>query len=195
MVVAELLKRGYRVNAFIHSSSSFTPSSMLHLIKGTIYNEADISTALKDTDAVISTLGSWGTPNKDILTSGMKHIIPAMKSKGIQRIITLTGADARVEEDQSSIIHNFTHFGISLVAEKVIQDAEQHISLLQTSNLEWTTLRSPIMIEGGSSSFKLTNKRPAPWTTVNRHAVVLAMVNMINDKSYLNQAPFIVRTG
>jgi putative NADH-flavin reductase len=92
LVVENALHQGHEVIAFIHGDNPFKASDKLSVIKGDIYNQKDVEKALNGSQAVISTLGSWGTPNKNILSAGMKNIIPKMQDAGINRIISLTGA-------------------------------------------------------------------------------------------------------
>lgn len=194
LVVEELLNQGHDVNAFVHSDATLLKGSGLKIIKGDIYNAKDVMNALAGSHAVISALGSWGTPRKDILASGMNNIIPAMEQAEITRIISLTGADARDKGDIISPIHRLSHFGIGLIARKVLKDGESHVRMLRGSNLKWTVIRSPVMNGKGSSFYNLTSKRPMPWRTINRHAVAKAMVDQLDDNTFVSQSPFISRT-
>ena len=77
---------------------------------------------------------------------------------------------------------------------KILADGEKHIRLLEESGLDWTVVRSPIMNERGDAmGFKLTDKRPAPWATVNRRSVAAGMLRLVEDRKYSRQAPFITR--
>lgn len=193
LVVLKALENRYIVNAFVHGSSTFKPSEKLNVIQGDIYSYTDVEKALSGSNAVISTLGSWGTPNKDILTVGMTNIIPAMKKLGIGRIITLTGAEARAKGDNLGIIHRLMHLFLNVVAKKILADGEMHIKLLENSGLEWTTFRSPVMNDNGSVKFKLSNKRSLPWKNINRESVARAIINQITSNENISKAPFIER--
>jgi putative NADH-flavin reductase len=192
-VVARLLEEGYFVVAFVHSSNRLQPNQKLNIVQGDIHDRQAVAKAIKGSDAVISALGSWGTTAKDILTAGMKNIVLVMESANISRVISLTGADARAAGDSLSLLHRFTHFGLGLVGRKVLRDGEKHIALLQTSKLDWTVIRSPIMNDRGSLSYYLSNKRPLPWRTVNRQSVAKALVDQLENKKHLQDSPFISR--
>lgn len=194
LVVAQLLHRGHAVTAFVHGFNTYKDSSQLNIVRGDIYNEADVRTALQGSEAVISTLGSWGTLHKNVLSVGMKHIIPSMKDLGIGRIVTLTGADSRAEGDRLSLLHRVSHTGIAIIAKKVLQDSEDHIRQLQASNVSWTVVRSPIMNNKGSKNYSLSTKRPAPWVTIRRVAVATAIVDQLKDQLHVQQCLYIVRT-
>ncbi len=192
-VVRSLLDDGYTVKAFIYGAHQFSENPNLEIIKGNIYNASDVEQSLVGSDTVISALGSWRTPKKDILTEGMKNIIPAMKTIGITRIISLTGADARAEGDKLSVIHRISRSLLWLIAPKVLHDGEEHIRLLQGSALQWTVLRSPVMNERGSSAYGLSNNRSMPWKTIHRHAVARALINQISVTDELQNSPYLAR--
>jgi putative NADH-flavin reductase len=191
LVVSELLARGYSVVAFVHRASSLPDDRHLKLVRGDIYNQDDVDTAVAGSDMVISALGSWGTPKKDILTVGARHIISSMERQGVSRIVTLTGAEARAPGDSLSLIHHLSHFGLGIVARKILVDGEHHITLLNQSSLDWTTVRSPIMRTDLSADYTLTLRRPLPWQLVSRSAVAHALVDVLALDQWRREAPYI----
>lgn len=195
LVVEMALQKGLHVVAFSHGKSLFTPSDNLRIVQGDVYNAADVSSALSGSDVVVSTLGSWGTPKKDILTKGMQNIIPSMQHSNIKRIISLTGADAYVKGDANNIFQKIVHACINLAAKKILQDGEQHIQLLKNSDLDWTVLRSPVMnTRGDYKKYALISKKTLPWQTIHRKSVAKSLIDQINDTSHIHSSPFIHRT-
>lgn len=192
-VVDEALRRGYHVVAFVHRSSQLESSPQLKIVQGNIYSLEDVDAALEGSDSVISALGSWGAPNKDILTVGMKHIISSMQRRGIRRIVSLTGSEARASGDHLGIIHRLMHLALGVAAGKVLVDGERHIAQLEKSQLDWTVIRSPIMssAEPNNDQYQLNQKRPYPWVRVSRRLIILAMVDGIHDHTWRHKAPFI----
>lgn len=196
LVVAAALQQGHEVVAFVHSEPRFAKSPHLKVVKGDIHDEAAVASALTGSQAVISTLGSWGTPTKDILTIAMQHIIPAMQAGGVQRIVSLTGSDARAVGDSLSLMHRLSHASIKLAPglRKILADGEQHIKLLEASGLDWTVVRSPVMNgRGNPARYELTDKRSLPWATINRESVALSLLQLIGDTKHARQAPYISR--
>ncbi|MDQ3064917.1 MAG: NAD(P)H-binding protein [bacterium] len=195
LVVQELLNAGHSVVAFVHGQSQFDENVQLKITRGDIYNAAGVYEAMNGCDAVISTLGSWGTANKDILTVGMTNIIPAMKSQNIRRIISLTGHDARWSKDKINLTNRLTHPFLKLAIPKILKDGELHLQLLDQSGLDWTVLRSPVMNERGDYKlYKLNTNRPLPWRTINRQSVAKAMLEIAETDSFITHAPFIHRS-
>ncbi|MEO5950285.1 MAG: NAD(P)H-binding protein [Candidatus Saccharimonadales bacterium] len=193
LIVEELLGRDYKVVAFVHNQSALKQSDQLSIVQGDIYQAIDVEKALDGSEMVISALGSWGTPKKDILATGMSFIIPGMKKRNITKIISLTGADARAKGDKLSLLHRISHIGISIIGHKVLFDGEKHIRLLEESKLDWTVVRSPIMSSSApvTDMYNLGDRRPAPWKTISRQLVVLSMVDLLENHTWTRRSPFL----
>lgn len=194
LVVSQALSRNYRVVAYVHRSHSFPKHPNLVIQQGDIYDAEDVAKALTGSTAVISALGSWHTPRKDILASGMKNIVPAMEKQGIRRIVTVTGAGAWDEGDSINTLQKFLHFILAKAAPKILADGEVHIHLLRASKLDWTVVRSPIMTNRGKkNTYALRMKLPLPFATINRHSVAAALLDLAASNQHVNQSPVIYR--
>lgn len=196
LVVEEALRRGYTVVAFVHSHDLFSPSGKLIVIKGDIYDSADVAGALKGSDAVISCLGSWGTSKRNVLTAGMQAIVPVMVEQKIKRIVTLTGSGAVDPNMLPSSSHKaLMRLLAPFPAGKVFGDGEKHMRLLAESDLDWTTIRSPIMNNFGKSTYQLGSKPQGPLATINRKAVATCMLDQLEIKENIHSAPIIRRAA
>lgn len=193
LAVEKALAKGHYVIAFVHGESRFKDHPNLEIFKGDIYDRSSVEAAVVKAEIVVSALGSWGTPKKNVLTVAMQHSIPAMENRGIKRIVSLTGHDARAKGDTLYPLHKLTHTMLKLVAPKILIDGEAHIRLLENSSLSWTVLRSPIMNEQGRQKYCLGSNRPEAWHTINRHAVARAMVDQISATNFIRSAPYLTR--
>lgn len=191
IVVEEALADGHKVVAFVHSTNPFTEHQRLKVVKGDVKIEADVASALSGADSIISTLGSWGTKTKDIVSSGIEAIIPIMLANKQKRIITLTGSGAAWSEDRQNWLQKANHSLIKLLNSKVLNDGEKHIRLLQQSKLDWTVIRSPIMNSKTYQTYKLDYIEPAIYETISRRAVARCMVDQLKNPSYIRKAPHI----
>lgn len=195
LVVKYALDNNFEVVGFVHNSLDHSSNDNLKYVNGDIYNLSDVDKAIKGSDIVISALGSWGTPNKNILSESMKNIIPTMEKYHLKRIISLTGADASIESDKLNLIGKITKLTFSLIAKKILQDGQNHIKLLSKSKLDWTVIRSPVMNNrGNENNYELNLLKPLPWATINRSSVAKAMVEISKSNEFVNQALFISRS-
>jgi putative NADH-flavin reductase len=193
LVTQRLLDEGHSVVAFVHRTE-LPAQPKLRFVKGDIHDAQAIAKALAGSQAVVSALGSWGTKTKDILSSAMRVVVPAMQEAGIQRIVTLTGSGAYAAGDKPKLLDKLGHFSFGLIAHKIIVDSEEHLRILQDSGLDWTVLRSPVMTNGTYTSYKLNSNVPLPWESISRPAVAKAMVEQLSAKNLNKSAPFIHKT-
>lgn len=190
-VVRRLLEKDHTVTAFVHKNASLADNPNLLIVSGDVTNSDDVTNAIEGTDAVISTLGSWGTKSQDILTSGMKRIIPAMKHHNVSRIISLTGSGVILSNDNVKWYDHLNPLLLRIVAPKILIDGKQHIELLAATNLTWTVVRSPVMKNAKNEFYSLSTTPPAPWKRASRESVAAAMVDQLSDTAFIRQTPFI----
>jgi putative NADH-flavin reductase len=191
LVVQRLLHDGHRVVLFVHQTSPFEASDNIKIIKGDIHNAALVASAVSGSQAVVSALGSWHTPTKDILSAAMRFVIPAMQQQGVRRIITLTGSGAWAPGDSISVGNKVAHSVFNVFAKDIVRDAETHLRLLDDSGLDWTSIRSPIMKNGPSETYRLSKNVPGAVALINREAVAKAMTDQLNDTAWIAKAPHI----
>lgn len=190
-VVQKLVADGHSVRAFTRSAP-LSAHDNVEIFEGDVHNPKQVAAAIKDVDVVVSTLGSWGTPSKDILTSAMRAIIPAMQKNNVRRVVSLTGSGARDIADHPSIADRCNRLAIRMVAGKILRDGEQHLALLRDSGLDWTVVRSPAMRTTSKRlGYTLSRKSPAPWATIAREDVASAIVALISTNEWAKSAPFI----
>lgn len=189
LVVDKLLANGHAVTVLVHHNGAFVPNPKLGIVTGDVHDPLSIEQALKGAEAVISTLGSWGTPTKDILSAAMQAAIPIMERRGVKRFITLTGSGAWAPDDTITVSNKIAHAAFSVIAKEIIRDAETHLQLLHNSKLEWTCLRAPVMRSATTTNYVLNHKLPTPWETIPRHAVAQAIVDQLEDREHLFAAP------
>jgi putative NADH-flavin reductase len=192
-VVTLLLADGHTVVAAVHKHNPFPADSTVRVVHGDIADSAFVRTAIEGSEAVISTLGSWHTHNKNTLTVGMGTIIPIMEATGVKRLITLTGASAFAPADRPTMLDKLTRAGLRLIAPKILADGEAHLRLLSASHLAWTCIRSPAMLPKGTAAYQLKSKLPLAIATISRMAVSQSICDQLTDSSWLRQAPCISR--
>jgi len=190
LVVQELLRRGHSVRAFVHGTTP-DPQENLTWMQGDVHNQNDVEAAIEGCDAVVSTLGSWGTKDKDILSAGMRHIVPAMEAHGISRIVSLTGNVAVLPGEPISGGVRVVRFIFGAVAGAILRDADDHMRLLDESGLKYTVVRSTIMSDGEASGYRLVAKIPLFPLMVHRAAVTKSMADLLETNQWSRQAPFV----
>lgn len=194
LVVRVLLDEGYEVIAVVHSTNPLPVQPHLTVREVDIHDASAVAAVVSEGDVIVSTLGSWGTKSKDILTSAMRHIIPAMQAQGMRRIVSLTGAAAFFADEQATVLQRLMRQIIMFGSRQVVLDGEQHMQLLKDSDLDWTVIRSPVMNTNDGKHYELCEKLAGFTATIHREAVAKAMVAQLSDATWLRQAPTIWRS-
>jgi putative NADH-flavin reductase len=156
-----------------------------------VHDPSSVALALDGQDAVVSALGSWETKSQDILTSFIRVGAPLMKQRGVWRVISLTGADARVPGDKPALSARLMRFVLHTYAPKVIEDGEEHLRLLEKSGLHYTVIRSPKMKDGPPRSYRLGHKSAQVWWLINRWTIATAMCDQLESDKFVGKAPII----
>jgi putative NADH-flavin reductase len=191
LVVKDALRRGYDVVAFVHSHNPFLSSGQLTVVKGDIYNANDVAEVVRGSGAVISCLGSWGTPQHNVLSSAMERIIPAMTEQRVKRLVTLTGIGVR--EHPGWLVRTTLRLVSGLPVGKVFLDAQKHLQLLGQSSLDWTVICSPVMNNMGGDEYHLSLRTGLPLVTVSRTSVAAGLLDQIEATDYVCKTPVIHR--
>src|SRR5688500_14191794 len=148
-VVEQALEAGHIVTAFVRTPSQITiqhPS--LTLFQGDVMNSAEVEKAISGQDAVISTLGPTRPPVPGMMETAAKNILAAMKKHGVLRIVSTTGAGVRQPEDKPKLMDHLIGALLNLLAKDVVLDSAANVRLIQSSDLDWTIVRFPRLMDG-----------------------------------------------
>ncbi len=191
LLVQEAVKRGHEVTAAIYGDQDARLGDGVRILSVDIHDAQQVQHALHGQDAVVSALGSWGTPTQDIVSKGMETIMPAMQHEGVSRIVSLTGADARIDRDAPTLSAHVMRAILQLIAPKILTDGERHLQILEKSECEWTVIRSPRMIDGEAQGYQLSAKSAQAWDKIHRTTIATCMLDVLEDATYVHEAPII----
>jgi len=146
-VVAQVLEAGHHVTAILRHPDAFPiRHEQLRIIKGDVLQPVTYENAFFGVDAVISCLGSHNREPTTIYSQGVKNIIEAMEKVDADRILCLSAGAVEVPPNAS--------FGMKFIIKYVLQplfkfnysDMLHMEMLLQHSNLNWTVIRPPRLL-------------------------------------------------
>jgi putative NADH-flavin reductase len=188
LVITELLGRGHEVTAFVHSHE-LPDTPHLTSVRGDIYDRSSVQAAIANQEVIISALSSWGSKDKNVLSTAMQMIVPAAEAAGIRRLVSLTGDGAQAAGDSVSFLKHLTHPLLNFLAPKILRDGEDHIEILAHSKLNWVVLRSPVMTNRPAGRYALSVK--SAGLLIPRTTVAKAMTDLAESSEHPGSAPFI----
>ncbi len=144
-IVTNALYNRHHVTALVRTPEKIQINNEnLTVIKGNVLNKDDIVHAMQGIDVVISALNTDGTTT---LSDSMSHIIEAMESEGIKRIITVGTAGIL----QSRTTPNSLRYQSSESKRKSTRAAEEHhkvYNMLKQTTLDWTIVCPTYLPDG-----------------------------------------------
>ena len=186
-VVQQAIARGHYVTAFVRSPESITlRNERLTVLKGNAMDENELSEAMQNHDAVISTLG----PREVFRLGTLLHdsalaTTRAMNRSGVKRLVVLSAA---------------AHFpGIpnriaSFIMRNHMRDSLAMEAIVQANGLDWTIARPPRLTQEDSVTYRSREgAAPKMGFTLSRKAVAAFMLDAIEQKKHVHKIVGIAR--
>jgi hypothetical protein len=190
LLVEKALVKGYKVIAFVRDEKKAgLTDPNLTVVCGDALNPDQVEQAVKDSDAVLSTLGPKGKPTI-MAAESTKNIVNAMEKHGVKRLVLVSVAGIAVPQDK----RGFNPMGalIKLLLKKVFVDRENQLAVLNASNVEWVAVRVPRLTDDSATgSVRAFFGNPSPSQKITRSDVSEFMLQQLTDDRWLRQAPII----
>lgn len=192
-LVEQALAAGYSVTALVRDPAKLPISNeRLTIIQGDALDPQAVDRTVAGADAVLSTLGQTKGSPKNMQTVATQNIAAAMQQHGVRRLVSLTGAGVRVSQDKPKLVDHAIRFAMQTLMSDLLRDAEAHVDVLRSSDLDWVLVRGPVLTDGPH-----TGKYRVGWVGVNtspriaRADVADFMLKQTTDSSYVRQAPMV----
>lgn len=181
---------GHSVRAGVRGTSHLKPQTNLEIVECDATDEEQLRNLFSRQDAVASFIGHVKKSPDDVQTIAITKTIKVMNELSIKRLISLTGTGVRFPGDKITLIDRFLNLSINLIDPARIKDGKDSVEIIKTSGLDWTIIRV----------LKLQNVAPKPYqlllngptkTYVGRIEVAEAVLEVIENSSFIHQAPII----
>lgn len=191
----QALAAGYNVRALARSAAGLALSDpKLEKLVGDALKPRDVEAALVGVDVVILTLGvGVGDLFRPVrlFSDATRVLLPAMKAKGVKRLICVTGFGAG---DSDASIGPLQRIPFQIFLGRAYADKSVQERLIKASGLDWTIAR-PGVLTGGprTGRYKILDKA-SEWRNgvISRSDVAEFLVRQIEDRTYVGQAPVLV---
>lgn len=192
-LVTQALAAGHHVTALVRNPAKFTiRHDCLRTIQGDVLDAAKVAETIKGAEVVISVIGHVKGSPADMQTVATRHMIAAMNTYGVRRIITLTGGGVRDPHDQPTVMDRGIRLLLKLLAGKVLEDGVRHTELVRQSGLMWTVVRGPVLTEGPrTNAYRVGYVGTAGRPQVSREDVADFILKQVTSAEYVNKAPML----
>lgn len=150
LIVEEALAKEWQVVAYLRNKEKLPiQNSNLHFVEGDAYDQEKITEAIAGSDAVVSALGQSDISGEvNLMSDGMKRIIPAMEQNQVKRIIAIGGMGA-LQANENILIKDLPDF--PAIYKNVSEGHFKVYELLRQTNLDWTFLCCPYIPDGAKT--------------------------------------------
>jgi uncharacterized protein len=188
-LVKQALFNGHHVKAF--GRNVFTELNMeeknLELIKGALFDEGEVSNAIKGCDAVLSALGGGFDGTDKTRTLGIKNIITQMKKNNVKRIVAIGGLGVLNFDDGTLLLEKEDYPKEYL---PVGLEHKKAYDYLNESGLDWTFVCPPNIINQEATGAFTTNANYPPEQNIykiNAGDLAMFMLNELGKNEYVKQ--------
>jgi putative NADH-flavin reductase len=192
--VQQALASGYEVVAYARDPSKLgIVHEHLKVVQGGLSDRVMIERAISGADAVISVLGPRGGSKDKPLTQGMQNITAAMDKQAVRRLIVSSTLSARDQNDLPELRARALVFLVRLTMHAAYEEIVGVAETVRASDLEWTIVRLT-MLNNRPKSGKVRAGylgRGEVGTWISRADIAGFMLQQVQDKKYVRQAPAI----
>ncbi|MDA1600502.1 SDR family oxidoreductase [Bacillus cereus] len=190
-LVKQALEKGYQVKILTRNSNNMTiTNENVEIIDGDARDFSSIRKLLKGCRAVINAVGQ---PKNEsyIFSTVSKHILEAMKEFEIKRYILISGGSLDVTGDQKRIINIIGATLFKVFLSKMMQDKYKELQAIQDSDVDWTIVRLPFVMEGKSIGNIKESLVDMPGIKIQNSDIAPFVIKQINSERYVGKCPFI----
>ncbi|MDQ6681945.1 MAG: NAD(P)H-binding protein, partial [Chloroflexota bacterium] len=162
-------------------------------IRGDVRDGDAVDRCLAGVEAIVAALGPRANTadEAEALEVGMRIIVAAASEAGVRRIVTLSGAGISVPGDDKPLIDRVASAIVRRMARYVVAAKQREYEVLAASELDWTALRPPLVVDGAAQGYRLAS-RLVPGARVRLEDVGHALVDVLTDASTVRTAPFVL---
>lgn len=195
VLVQQAIKRGHNIRILCRNDiqANSIPASV-EVVKGDYFDAESLRETLMGVDVVLSTIGP-PQHNKTSLKPadferGMRQLTLEMHKEGVKRIINVASTGTRFGAEHYGLWRRVFRVLLRFIAPIVIPGKELELKVLAESDLNWTTVRPPLIQAGIGGSLYVDDQTPQGMR-VDTESLANFMLDQINRSDWIHRAPFV----
>jgi putative NADH-flavin reductase len=192
----QALDAGHGVRALARSANAIAISHpSLEKMRGDALKTEDLEAAVVGMDIVIQTLGvGLGDLFRPVhlFSDATRVLIAAMRSKGVKRLICVTGFGAG---DSRASISFLQRLPFQIIFGRAYDDKTLQEKLIKESDLDWTIVRPGVLTSGPRTRRYRILTEASQWRNgiISRADVAEFLVRQIGDQMYIRKTPVLIK--
>jgi putative NADH-flavin reductase len=190
LLVEQALAEGHDTTVLVRNPARLDLNrDRLRVVTGDLGEAEGIDDAVRGADAVGSVAGHTKSSGKDVLRQMTRHVVPAMKRHGVRRFVSLVGAGGHDPEDEATFGRTIMRTLMKVLAKDLLVDAEEHARMIRESDLDWTLVRPPRLIDGPRlGGYRTGHLKLGPKQSISRADLADFMLGVAAHGKYVRQA-------
>lgn len=157
----------------------------LSVMKGYIFDDAEVGDAIYNADYVLSALGGSLNGQDKARSLGVKHIVSQMTKHGVKRIVAVGGTGILPDESGRYLFEDKDYDPTYVPVSKEHAQAYEH---LKNSDLEWTMVCPPYILDKpADNQYEAVAEQMGPSMEINAGNLALFMVQELGRKEFVRQ--------
>jgi uncharacterized protein YbjT (DUF2867 family) len=145
-VLEHALNSGHEVTVLVRDSAKLGYlRSRVQAVEGSAADPAALERAIAGCGAVISTLAP-SAPG--LLAQFTRCAIDAMRRAGVRRVVVVAPPTVTAPEDRPTAVQRLMRAVFTRLKRQVVADHRSQAELLVASDLDWTVVRSVLLVDG-----------------------------------------------
>ncbi|QEO14506.1 SDR family oxidoreductase [Agromyces intestinalis] len=192
-VLDRALAAGYDVRALVRTPAKLdVTNDRLTVIQGDVTDTDAVERTIAGSDAVLSLFGQVKGSPRTLQTDGTRVIVAAMQRHGVRRLVTLSGGGLHADGDRPKAPDRIMRGLLKLLAGHVLADAEGHLAVLEASDLDWTVVRGPRLLETpGTGAYRVGRVGVDTGMQISRDDLADFILTQVDDRTYVRRLPFV----
>jgi putative NADH-flavin reductase len=197
VILEEAVRQGHEVTVLVRDASKIhNKNNNVKIVEGNVLEPAVVSSVLHHQEAVIQCLGVGGKGDgkpTTFISDATKVIVDEMQKQNIKRLIAMSNVGAG-----NSITFQpwfFTKFILPYFMKwlkVIIEDKNRMEPIIMNSNLNWTIVRSPNIVDKPSKgTCNATLDGKGLKMTITLPDLSRFMVDQLKQTTFIKQAPCI----
>ncbi|MCW9129533.1 SDR family oxidoreductase [Bacillus paramycoides] len=190
-LINQALEKGYQVRILTRNSKNMRiTNENIETISGDARDFSAIQELLQGCKAVINAVGQ---PKNEsyIFSTVTKHILKVMKEYEMKRYILISGGSLNVKGDKKRIVNKIGANLFQLFLPKMMQDKYKELQIIQRSDVDWTIVRLPFVIEGNGIGNIKESLVDMPGIKIKNGDIAPFVIKQINSETYVGKCPLI----
>ncbi len=183
---------GHEVTALVRDPERMPADGDVTLVTGDIRDGDAVLRAVQGAEAVLWAVGATrnSADQPPIFEAGARNLVDAMHRSGVRRLVALSGAGITLTGERKPLGGRVMGLIVRVVARNVYEAKRREYEVFAGSDLDWTLVRPPRVVEGPPTGRVVIGDRLA-GAQVTQGDLAAAMLQQLDDSAHLRAAPFV----